>query len=1807
MKELKAILKQLLNGVLLGALTIPLILYVISATPSKPTLSFESNRIVMHTDGSIQLLFDVCVSGLDYTDGVQFTLNYNSEYITPSYYKDCTDEDGIDRKANEPLLDPNDEEALVASSHGAFQYAPDLYKDASGQSVNPFDWDNEGAYGDYVFAGIDSIPLYLFIDQTLEVDATANADTAMTRLYPVGEKVKTESVFKVDSGKLKLGTLSFRVVNDANIVEIIERFNGQNNLLLEQNHAKGVNDNVATEQDRLIYFANRAGGAGEDLWKIGIYPWRTSSNDYDHQYIDDRNNDENAQALFSYNFPKTIIAARAANPELHLNAYQVYTAANNDTTGAVVSGTLDDIDATLQRYSPAVTVTYSDGTEGNFVMPWSRENNGWSATVVTDVAASATLTDTSYDPTASYTGEPNATAQGKEHQYTIQKTFRYGVQTDITNGTTTIVKTETTPTATTTVDIVDFPIPVTVDLYVMPVVLESVTAEGLKRSYELNNVVSGENEIKGFDDLELPTQARLVTDIPVANGTLTMGIDGWSHAQTDLSGGTTYWNNTDMDKLLKDGATSADEHWATSDDTLDGNGWNYTEGSSTRGANRAGVYTFTMTTKNGNGTADSFTKTELTEAYPWLTVNDADYKLDGTNVATRTIVWNEQEVVKLVEASSYNVAHQSTTTNTITITDTSITTYDNQQPTMNLTVKKENGSLPANSTFTVKMPDGTVIESAWFVAENGKMSTSQNTSVTNHYYTISINPGDTTVGSYKTEREKLRRYINQGGWFYVSVKEAEGTSDETRWSDDIPVYVSPRENKYEESKIYNFFGKNGGLYPWAGGISSTITLPQGQYNELTDNGSGDYTWTADGTTVTGYKQANYGIKTTYNGNTGEQGDTARIYTFQTAQMWTSTSNSPITNVTTYNKNNLLDHSLNAYYGWLENEMNGASYDSNAKSAEIRVESTEPAKTDEKLELRYVSSTGSDTVEYYDALKTEVKKVTFDNREEGYTLRQTFTLELVNTGSVDIEGLHVDMLTDLAGNSAYDKGEDSDPAGGHFEILQQPAAFLPAGAKTTFVLTYVYNLKANKEADTTLLDYLDKIYITSNSKNNINGTRGTDYLWDFDAEFKVADDGLHKVTINVVPTDTNGTPLMGDAWVIVGSADEDRGSTTFSKDSTVYILTDPYDEYTLKSIDAVDSLGNPVSITLNSDPDIHGHGIYSFTMPDADVTVTVTFEESVYSKLRLSDLRVYSDGSLGNLCETTHDSSANGTGNTNWATDKVNYEQTIWQKKFPTDTENTLAANTVYNLSYEAARLALMTSLDGVADQPGYKESSWSQYLVVIPYEDDYSQVEVDLREVLYTAFGNTDLNPVTVEMLWYPTLADVTADNTTTIYDSALTGTTNPKTTHTSDRFTSPAYGTSSYVKVTTGYADSSSGTTVTTYRSFYIELHRAPEKVEAELNYGNSPYGMIMNDDIMSTAAKENAKIAFVENNYTFEGLISTLIPSVVKTNGLESIHYWIEAWTVPTEMWKDPNADWTNDYYTTGAGVVLGKTGNDAISVYDDETGMSKELYLKLSNKAEVTTTATDGTTTTVLTAVGTENSVNLDLNSYSFFAIMGKEFTDAGLKSAKDSSGREVAPTDIVITLEKVDTLDTTANANTSADQVARFTTTGTIKIALKQADGTAATSGTTVAQTWAATDDAGNTVELRPGQYKLTYTFEDYNHTAADPHYLVVERDFVILAPVGDVNADGHSASTDDVSLIEKRYSDSDDAAGHAYPALGYMAYSDNSIFKLRTVDANNDRNINNADANTIKKGTAVQTFYLPTDYKTAGTSSTPSTP
>lgn len=1832
MKQLKELAKQLLNAVLLGALTIPLILFAISVEAEKPTLSFEGTRIQTATDGSVQLLFDVCLSGKKlkdgtyYTSGTQFTLSFNSSYVTPSNYE-----------TNKALK--------TGSSDSAFKVAEELYYNASGTKKSPFATPETSSL--HLVNTIRSTVSFYLLLENISYDDTSNCFETIK----VGERGAKRTVFKIADDKLKLGTLSFRVTDASKVPEIIAEFNEQSNLLLENNHGKTDNSK------KLIYFTERASTQGTQPW--GIFVYTDGQSDELNKTINDYNNDEKAQALFSYGFPKTVIAARAANAELTLNAYQVYNGADLNGDG-VLEGTVGDIDSALQRYSPAITVTYSDGSEGNFIMPWSQSTtvNGlpWQATTVYDVNSNTTeasqlqvvdtvtntATQIAYDPTA-------GRYQNADQLYRVSKSFCY---TDGEGNAQT------------------FPVPIEVKLTVTPVTLVDLTADELERSYILNDTLVTSTVTK-MSDLELPTMARLTTDVPVGNGTLTMDIPAWGQKQ-----GTSYVDGSDLSALRKNGATDYTvEHFPVSADVDDGNGWSYTEtNGKLRGNNRAGVYEFNMThLVAGTTEGYQFTKSDIQRKYPWMTVNKDEWDL----TATRTVVWNDDPNKtdgELVDTSKYLVTYVSTVTEKLT---TTTATAESDQPKLTLQVGKVGASLPDGTKLRVRLPDGTVIGNGvtvdtvtlddWFTTTvsgadvntgyyNTKRGNNSDFSDTwsdpQYAYQIKINSGDVTndEGDYKTEREKLRRYINLGGWFAVSIQES-GVGDDgttvatTAWSDFIPVYVPPRENLYEESKEYNFLGKTAELFPWQGGVSTTVVLPQGTYKDVN--------------VTTGELNGNelsYGVKTTYNGNTGEQGAAARLYTFTVDPSWKTTTATygSSNSYTQYGADYFLDHALYAAYGRVENVMDVAdatSYDTtNAKTATIRVEQENKTTTTEGLVLEYVATDGggksvietTNTAGY-----TNVQEVIFEAKQQGYTLRQTYTLRLRNVGTTDIEGIALDLLTDVQGNSIYDKKNDSDPAGGHFEILQAPASYLKAGDSTTFVITYVYDLKAYSESGKQVVaDYKDKIYITGNGKTSVGTgkTAGTDYLLDFDAQFSVSPEKLHRVTVNVVPVDGTGTPTMGNAGVIVGETtsgtlNKTAGTTAYAEGNKVYILVEPYDEYEVASITAKDSAGNELSgdnvlKQFNTVKDADGHFVYYFEMPADDVTVTVAFKEGIYSKLRLSDLRVYSSAAKSNHYPWTGADALNDA-LTNWNATKASFQKTIWQKSFTEQEQAGAAAMvTAHSGNQEADDLYLMTG-QGTAATAGYKNTE-PQYVVVLPAADDWAQVEVDLREVQYlfansdypeisltdgTAYENTVLENMEIQMALFDTKPDnmtwdeyvdyigklLSSDASvyTDIYPNssyswdysgtsyskspyADKGQTNPPTTHTSIPFEAPEQGKSKYVRVTVSYKPTGETNSIT--RSYYIELHRAKAEPEAELNYGNSPFGMIMNDTTMTDKEKERAKTAFVANDFTFDDInsqlteqnkkdgLTNLVPAVVKSTELETLHYWIEAWAPPTETWGVANTAWALDSDWTNANVTSG------VSVYDAETGMSETHYKERTNTA-------------------TENTINLDLNSYAFFAILGENFTDAGLSWAKDSSGRYVDLSEVVITLEQVDTLTTTTDKDSSADQKTRFAKSTSVKVAF--VDGTdAAKSGATVLMPRTVTDDAGNTLELRPGRYQLTYTYPDYNYIPADPaagvaesgDHLTVTRDFVILAPVGDVNADGTVGNTVDERLIETRYS----VAGSDEPALGYMAYTEDAIFKLRTVDVNNDRNINDVDANAIGKGKTVEKFYLPTGYKPIST-------
>ncbi|MDE6108106.1 MAG: hypothetical protein K2F83_05470, partial [Oscillospiraceae bacterium] len=1474
------------------------------------------------------------------------------------------------------------------------------------------------------------------IDRALIVDSKVNP--LMVSLSAGDQSKDKINVLKADK-KLVLGTLSFRVVDLDLLPTITKKFDGLTDVVYEDNHAKD------DANDKLIYFTRRATTeAVATPWGIGYL--KGTERDREHAFYNDIKEDRDARATFTYDLPRTIIKARAAEAELTINAYQAYTA-----------GSVADIDEALQRYSPAITVTYSDGSEGNFIMPWGRmddevdgldwtvtevydwaeenwrDNNGnlktdWKAPlstrklVVDHPEPMGTTTQIQYDPTASRYKPDN-------QRYLVQKDFCYEERGENKV----------------------FPLPIDVRLTVTPITLIDVTANDLARSYVLSDtLVDGVTAVQSLSALKLPSQARLITDVPAGGVTLTMDIPGWSHPQDyTVDGGmeTRYWPSANTDPnnpgivlngtgetvadLWNDRAKNETEgaflHWPTISDkgqfsttspVTDGNG-------AYLGANRAGVYTFKMAEGYG-GNPKYFTRSEIQALYPWLTVPDStkiptDIEAWPIDDATRTIVWNgdptppnpdDPPKKELVDTNAYVVEYISTLDGT------------NEQPELTLRVHKiEVGypdnwiSLPDASIFRIKLPDGTEMavgytESVhgvnqggdWFAANDGhyeeKAVEGLSSTRDKRGFDLISNPGDPSKPGYGDEREKLRRYINLGGWFYVSVKERESTDDGagnvtttdlTTWSDFMPVYVPPRDNYYTESKEYNFIGDNAGLYPWAGGLSTTVILPPGTYNPVALNAGVIAPVYESGTTR---KVERYDLTTTYDGATGAQPGRLNTFTIDPASgnNWGRTGPVSAVNatdgttrsVTTYGPEVFKDSVLYNAYGKVLNKitdrgMDPITYAPDAEKATVRLEETEAAHPEEKIILEYVETHGGEmSVDYDDTngydpdywARYNVSNVIFETKTQGYTARQDYVLRIRNVGDVDIHGLSIDTLTDLVGNPIYDKELDSNPAGGHFEILKPPASFLPAGESTTFVLTYVYNLNARPSAP---MNYRDKLFITSNSKHRVGVGAYNDYhdpltsdadkpyLLDFDAQFQVTNSDIYRVFVRYIPTDG----CMGTAGVIIGLENDDvtkpmntsAGPTAYAEGDTVYILISPTDEYTMVNVWAANTAIPTQRVPIGPyDANTGGTGnlsagdvrmVYAFTMPAHDTTVTVVFNEPTRSKLRISDLRVYRDLDHSvpeepnclypwNGTDDARDNAADWEAIVDPSTGRkykdAFEELPIWQKSF-TDAEQATANGYTQG---DNKNLYLMTQ--GAADKPGSRPNfvdTVEQYLVVLPFEADIAQVEIDLRKVLYlfdTANGdpidNKALSNILVQMTLFDSKDLLTQPQNperifsgdgepiyTDTWNSAPyagwhLGETNGPTTHTSFPFLAPEPGTSKYVRVELSYTDG----TETESRAYYLEIHRATEEVEAELHYGNSPYGMIMNATNINAANKNNAKAAFVNNNYTFvkSDDLTTLTPKAVTDGDLTGLHYWLEAWAEPTEKWKAPKADWstTNNY---------------------------------------------------------------------------------------------------------------------------------------------------------------------------------------------------------------------------------------------------------------------------------------------------------
>lgn len=1459
-----------------------------------------------------------------------------------------------------------------------------------GVPKNPFD-----TMTDKNFIYLDSNKNYVSMMLTLLTPSDGLKEGGRLELISIGESMGDRRlVFNTLSNKVALGTLSFQVKDLSILPQLIERFQ----------NIKGTEDPTVTvdgKTDHLLWFSWKPTTQGEGPWYIGAYIG-SETTALRHAVFDpltkkmETINSYPAKATFTFDFPETIVGVAAAESSLTLDAYRAYT-----------NGDVGDVALAMQKYSPSVIATYADGSQKTFILPWK------DCTV-----------EGAYAPTGG--------------DYIIEQRFQYeqGGET------------------------VTFPRPITAKLTVTPITLKAVTADDLYRVYPLEDALvdpslgGGAKTVQSAAQFRLPSQARLVTDVPAGGASLTVPVPGWSPTNEN-----SHWPSAAGENISTLRADeSATVHWPT---LADKGKWG------TNADDYKGVYTFAMA-ENYGGAPTDFARGDLQVAYPWLTVPEETYALAH---ATRRLVGGEEQISR----ESYLVEYLSTGTDSDGSPELTLQVSRKDMETSLVT------DMGPNAQFRVLLPDGTelgtgltssgtvggdVSAANWF--DDGGSYSSREFSLPGYLkrgYQLSTAPGDTRSGNYAAERERLRRYINLGGWFYVSVNE---DPDTYVWSDFIPVYVPPRENFHTQSKEYNFIGVNAGLFGWPGDLGTTVVLPQGSYQPVDGSGAPVYE-TVEGETVR--KTERYGVPTTYDGATGAE--PGELNTFAVADGWAITSLPA--SVKQYGPNAFLDGARYGAYGTVNNP--GAEADK--KTATLRKEGEFPAAQTEKITLTYEGTGG---VTY--GGDGNVALVTYDTRTEGYTIRQDYTLTITNVGNTDLYGLDVDALT----------------GGGHFLLLKPPAAFLPSGSSTTFTLSYVYHLSFNGGVNG---NYRDTLYITSAGHRDVNGVEGGGYLLDFDAQFRVSAEDIHRVLVEVEPGDGS----LGTAQVIIGERkdagkwvmDTTAGTTTFLKDDMVYILASPKDEYRVtEPVVGVDGSGAVITLSKYAGGDgslaaelPEGVLVYYFKMPDYDVTVTVKLYEPIESKLRLSEIKAFADTDMDKL-----------------KPDEANpKEYTVWQKRF-SEEERAAAAAWAGN---DSGKLAEYLMTIGTADKSGLTvpgvDATVTQYLVVIPYEADYAQVEVQLRKVLG---GLADIDSM-VSMYLY----NASPVGNSVIEEPILnpeTGSTATPTVHTSAAFLSPAPGASKYVRVDLAHKEG----TVTTTRSYYLEIHRRPEEVIATLHYGNSPYGMIMNDTAITN--KTAAKKAFVDNGYSFRGLTAG-VPRAVPENNLKETRYWTEAWV-------------------------------DVDGHYDPEGGIGMELY---------------------------DPGKNLDLSDRAFFAILTQSFQDPGIESVLDSSGR---PADISAATIAVKAITLTADEALS-DRFAGPDPGDEAAVAARTIALSLGGAGETVDSGWAAEH------ALRPGLYELEYTLADYDGTRT----LTVTRPFVILAPVGDVNGDGAVTTG----------ADSDETAvkGRVTAPLGYTAehYAAAAIFKFRTCDVNNDRNINNIDANTIRAGAArVTNFYLPTGYK-----------
>lgn len=1781
----------------------------------RPTLRFRCMDFALIEDGSIQARVRVSVENMQRLSATGFNIKFNPYYIQPAYLETKDGEqsqvlttDGSNGKHFEAdpamawlktktmgYVSPLVSEIVDGFEGYQINYVEQGKLDSSGEVVvgptGPelgklsmyFELDNkklvEREYSESKKYGttdveydlvqvMDSVTGYRaweskdYVGELLYIDASGTVDSTGMDNYRFVEEVAataTTPAYGHGQGKpgngVNLGSITFKV-NPDHLTEMVTNYN--------KFGAAGADGSSDLHEFLLGYRSGEETDANS-AWFISDYirirgnpnndfatNKRTPGNRRGSMSDGTENKEDEARVVIDFIFPKVLVKAEVAGGrDLTVNAYQAYG-----------TGKPSDIAATVQRYRPEITTTLADAMSTNYVMNWgdttpitTKRGGGYKVyrpyDAAKDGAAPANLyidrthRDTPTDTSGWWIPMKDSEYDPRGGRYMVTQYFWYEE-----NGETKM-----------------FPQPMEVCLTVTAVELVDVNAEKLTGTY--SKTQAGGFATADLTALDLPREAVLSLSPVPGPIVLTMPITTWTPrsigALTIANGQAQNWN--------AEGVYALD------------------------GPDAAAIKNYVKTT------------------YPWVTTDGFNKDID----ATRTIVADD-------DYSNVNYTAEWVST-----------TYVNNSTKLQLKVNKKVGKTDANFTldaanglpkFRTYLPGGLQIDTATELpyrapgdttqAANGAYSAA---SVAASAAALDYIPGAATRTPHQ---EDVSRAINLGGWFYVSVCEKLDGGDEV-WSGLIPVYVPPRINYYtgqtgksyydpgtaasDSHYLFDFTGPYAGLYPFYSNsiLPANVVLPIG-----------------------------YTVGTTYDGFTGaEPGAVGQFW----VNKWASAEESDLTHTapspspwcaseplaSPQPKFNIISNgkpaaeppatatdepltptafkdAVYSNYGAVENHQGENHSTTPLERVRVRVQapeysappatSAEPSPTpgpvnkpEEKIRLIHEDSKYSkDNIsEITRDGNGEVTETTYTRRSTGYIQRETFTLTIVNDGPNDIYGLNVDLTssTNPGPKPAYSEEVDH-----HFEVLVPPAAYLPAGGSTTFVVTYANNLPDLDDTEKGTL-YEDNILITSNAHDV------TDPLKEYIANFEVLGDATYQVTLEIRPDpsmdlDGDGVdefPDMGTAKLVAGPApsakptlpagtqpgdsvliqagaddtppvaqpsENGAGDTYVAGHKFVWVKAEPNDEYKVKSVYYIDGYesDNVTEKKVNlfvyewrdtgkTAADAADSTMYFFEMPPKDVTVVVEYYEPIYAKLRLSRLMGYvginGEGTIDQL-PTAGFIDEGKRHSVRWYDDTTKIIQTD-----PNYTEvengNTINVMTPADSS-RPKRPDYVIVLGDYADQAnndGRAVDDMSLVALRARLRTNYLSPNIDNVKVEFRSYdlangGTSPMNSYTDGKTWHLTAGAPTYHNSYVFPAPPVS--TDGTVSYAAVRITLKCTLTAAMVSEDPTYTTADIGREIERY--FVVVVIR-PAPVSSALNYGNSPKGMIYNNQKISDAAKATAWTNFKNSDYKFN---TSNRPG--KAAGLNNT-YWKEAW----------------------GGITY--AGSDA-------------------------------------------DAANYDEDKYALFLILGEPFQDPGFEKLVNTAGFNVDPKKIRRSVE-VELLDTSAAATTQRQRFNGARTGGVLdKVTLNLGSGdkglvTSTTAGDVINNWWklAGTDASGNAVltdqAVRPGVYTLTYSFPDYNNdydengNITDP--ITVTRPVIILAPVGDVNAD-RAANVQDGAYIQNRVADP--LGGMDKPTAGItLDYPAWRLFRYRCCDTNNDRNINNIDANLlIRKGTLVP-YYKPTDY------------